>query len=129
MSRLEGIERGLAIFSWVAAGALVLMLFVGPVLVAEDEPSAAPAASKGAAGGSGAGGEELFADNCGGCHALSAAGTTGSVGPSLDDADLDTDEVASIVSEGRGTMPAFSGDLDDAEIDAIAQFVAESSGS
>jgi mono/diheme cytochrome c family protein len=51
------------------------------------------------------------------------------VGPSLDGAGLDSDEVASIVSEGRGTMPAFSGDLDDAEIDAIAQFVADSSGS
>jgi mono/diheme cytochrome c family protein len=129
VSRLKDIDRGLGLFSWVAAGALVLMLFVGPVLIADDEPSEAPAASKGAAEGSGAGGEELFADNCGGCHTLSAAGTTGSVGPSLDGAGLDSDEVASIVSEGRGTMPAFSGDLDDAEIDAIAQFVADSSGS
>ena len=28
---------------------------------------------------------EFFATNCGGCHTLSAAGTTGTVGPSLDD--------------------------------------------
>lgn len=28
---------------------------------------------------------EFFATNCGGCHALSAAGTTGNVGPNLDD--------------------------------------------
>ena len=28
---------------------------------------------------------EFFATNCGGCHTLSAAGTTGTVGPNLDD--------------------------------------------
>ena len=28
---------------------------------------------------------EFFATNCGGCHVLSAAGTTGNIGPSLDD--------------------------------------------
>ena len=28
---------------------------------------------------------EFFATNCGGCHTLGAAGTTGTVGPNLDD--------------------------------------------
>src|SRR5687768_2400557 len=30
-------------------------------------------------------GKELFADNCGTCHTLAAAGTEGVVGPNLDD--------------------------------------------
>jgi mono/diheme cytochrome c family protein len=31
-------------------------------------------------------GKTLFSQNCGGCHALADAGTTGNVGPNLDDA-------------------------------------------
>ena len=31
-------------------------------------------------------GKTLFVSKCGSCHALAAAGTTGTVGPSLDDA-------------------------------------------
>jgi cytochrome c551 len=137
VSRLRGIDRALGVFSWVVAGALVLMLFVGPVVVAEDEPADPPAAEAGSGageeqgtpGGSAAGGEELFSENCGGCHTLSAAGASGSIGPSLDGAGLDPEEVAAIVSEGRGGMPSFSGELDPAEIEAVAQFVADSSGS
>lgn len=135
MSRLGGIDRALGAISWVAAGALVVMLFVGPVVVAEDEPAGAPAAQEGsdagrydAAAGSAGDGEELFAENCGSCHTLSAADTTGSIGPSLDGAELDSAEVAAIVSDGRGGMPAFSGDLDQTQIEAVAQFVADSSG-
>jgi len=31
-------------------------------------------------------GQTLFTSNCGGCHTLSAAGTTGTIGPNLDNA-------------------------------------------
>jgi len=31
-------------------------------------------------------GQKLFTQNCGGCHTLAAAGTSGNVGPNLDDA-------------------------------------------
>jgi mono/diheme cytochrome c family protein len=37
-------------------------------------------------GGSQGAGKQLFLDACGGCHALAEAGTTGAVGPDLDDA-------------------------------------------
>lgn len=134
MSPLSGIDRVLGILSWAVAAALVVMLFVGPLVVAEDKPaegSPPPAADGGAgdSGDSGALGEELFVENCGVCHTLEAAGTSGIVGPSLDGAGLDAEEVAAIVSGGRGGMPSFQGDLDPAEIEAIAQFVADSSGS
>jgi len=130
VSRLQSIDRGLGVLTWVVAGALVLMLFVGPVLVAEDKPAeGSPPPAADSTEGSGADGEALFADNCGGCHTLEAAGTSGTVGPSLDGAGLDAEEISTIVSEGQGGMPSFSGDLDSAEIDAIARFVADSSGS
>jgi mono/diheme cytochrome c family protein len=126
VSRLGSIDRVLGILSWVVAAALVVMLFVGPVLVADDEPatgSPPPAADGGA---SGADGEAVFVDNCGTCHTLETAGTSGTVGPSLDDVGLDAEEISTIVSDGRGGMPSFSGDLDPAEIDAVAEFVAGS---
>lgn len=62
---------------------------------------------------------EFFATNCGGCHTLSAAGTTGTVGPNLDDVlpGQTPDQVSqSITDPGAqatpgfpaGVMPAFS---------------------
>ena len=72
-------------------------------------------------------GEAVFTDNCGGCHTLSAAGTSGVTGPSLDGAALDAEAVTAIVTEGSGAMPSFSGSLDEAEIAAVAEFVASAS--
>jgi mono/diheme cytochrome c family protein len=141
--RLKGVDRVLGPITWIAAGALVVMLFVGPILIAEDEPAESAAAEKSydgdepdaaaeeESGGSAAAadGEALFAENCGSCHTLEAAGTSGAIGPNLDDADVDAEQVAEIVSNGQGSMPSFSGSLDEAEIEAVAQFVAGSSGS
>jgi cbb3-type cytochrome c oxidase subunit III len=39
-----------------------------------------------AEGGSASEGQQLFNERCGSCHALRAAGTTGQIGPNLDDA-------------------------------------------
>jgi hypothetical protein len=44
--RLKGVDRVLGPVTWVAAGALVVMLFVGPVLIAEDEPAESAAAEQ-----------------------------------------------------------------------------------
>ncbi len=123
MSFLKGVDRVLAPLVWLAAGLLVLMLFIGPQVIAEDEPAPAPAGPATAAPD----GSALFVENCGGCHTLAAAGTSGSIGPVLDGAGLDAAFVAETVSSGQGGMPAFSGSLDQAEIDAVAAFVAGSS--
>ena len=127
---LSRVEKAVAVVSWLIAAALVVMLFAGPELVAEDkeQPTAkeAAGASPYASGGSSAApdGKALFTDNCGSCHTLSAAGTSGTVGPNLDDVDLDATVVEDVVREGPGTMPAFQGQLTDAEIAAVAAFVA-----
>jgi mono/diheme cytochrome c family protein len=75
-----------------------------------------------------AGGEEVFTANCGSCHTLSAAGTTGSIGPSLDGAGLDAAAVEQQVRNGGGGMPAFQDQLSEEEIAAVSTYVAESSG-
>jgi mono/diheme cytochrome c family protein len=74
-----------------------------------------------------ASGEEIFVDNCGTCHTLSAAGTSGTVGPGLDGLGLNASAVETQVREGGGGMPAFEGQLSDEEIDVVSTYVAESS--
>jgi len=72
-------------------------------------------------------GEQVFADaDCGGCHTLSAAGATGTVGPSLDDLKPTAARVVRQVTEGGRGMPAFAGRLTKREIEDVAEFVAAS---
>jgi mono/diheme cytochrome c family protein len=130
MSRLRRIDRLLAPATWLSAAALVLMLFAGPQLVAEDKPSGrSEAGATGYSSGTSAGidGKAVFAANCGSCHTLAAAKTSGVVGPSLDGKGLDADGVAEIVRGGRGTMPSFGDQLSGAEVNAVADFVARAS--
>lgn len=129
---LGQIDRVVAIVSWVAAGVVVLMLLIGPQVIAEDKSQpggkaagAAPYAS-GSGGGAKADAKTIFTDRCGSCHTLGAAGTSGQTGPSLDDISLGAADIEAIIRDGRGGMPAFGGDLSDAEISAVAAFVAGS---
>jgi mono/diheme cytochrome c family protein len=70
-------------------------------------------------------GAKVFADaGCGNCHTLKAAGTTGTVGPNLDDAQPDAARVEQQVRDGGGAMPAFEDKLSDQEIKDVAEFVA-----
>ncbi len=78
--------------------------------------------------GDGAEGEAIFTENCGSCHTLSAAGTTGTTGPNLDDLAPAEDAVETQVRNGGGGMPAFEGQLTDEEIAAVSSYVAENAG-
>ncbi|MEO6867709.1 MAG: cytochrome c [Gaiellales bacterium] len=75
--------------------------------------------------GEASGPQGIFASTCGSCHTLADAGTTGSVGPKLDGKAYDAEFVATIIEKGRGTMPG--GLLDGAELDSVADYVAEAS--
>lgn len=68
--------------------------------------------------------EGTFVSSCGGCHELEQAGTTGTVGPSLDDLTLDPAEVEEQIRVGGGGMPAFEDSLSDAQIEALVQYLA-----
>jgi mono/diheme cytochrome c family protein len=72
-------------------------------------------------------GREVFVANCGSCHTLSDAGTSGAIGPSLDGAGYSEDQVAEQVREGGGGMPAFEDTLSDEEITEVAAYVAAAS--
>jgi mono/diheme cytochrome c family protein len=74
-----------------------------------------------------AAGEELFASSgCGSCHTLDAAGTSGAVGPNLDDAQPPFELVVDRVTNGMGQMPPFSGTLSPEQINDVAAYVVQS---
>jgi cytochrome c553 len=91
----------------------------------EEEP--ATTGESGGAEGDAAAGEAVFASaGCGGCHTLEAAGSSGEVGPNLDEAKPDHALVVDRVTNGSGVMPAFEGQLDDKQIQDVAAFVVAS---
>jgi sulfite dehydrogenase len=61
--------------------------------------------------------------SCSSCHTLSAAGSTGTVGPVLDGSAAPAAFIETVVREGSGAMPSFDGQLSDAEIAAVARYV------
>jgi cytochrome c oxidase subunit II len=83
----------------------------------------------GAAGGGGEiNAEGTFVNTCGGCHTLQKAGTSGNVGPPLDDLSLKPEDVEEQIRKGGGGMPAFEGELTDQQIDALVQYLTGSGG-
>jgi cytochrome c6 len=78
-------------------------------------------------GGDADAGREVFESaGCGQCHTLSAAGSTGGVGPNLDDARPSFDKVVERVTEGKGVMPSFADTLSEEQIGNVAAFVSSS---
>jgi cytochrome c oxidase subunit I len=74
-----------------------------------------------------AAGAEVFASaGCGGCHVLSAAGSAGTVGPSLDAAKPSTALAIQRVTKGMGAMPPFGDQLSAQQIADVAAYVHES---
>jgi mono/diheme cytochrome c family protein len=73
-------------------------------------------------------GKSIFTSTCGSCHTLSDAGTSGTVGPNLDDAKPPKDLVVDRVTNGKGQMPSFKGTLDEQQIQAVADYVSSSAG-
>ena len=78
-----------------------------------------------AAGGAG---RQLFVDGCGGCHTLEAAGTTGTLGPDLDEfAPYQKEEVLDVMAKGAGPMPPdiYTGQ----QAEQVAEYVSAVAGS
>ena len=92
------------------------------------EPPPEPTEPPPAAGGSTAVGEVVFTTNCGSCHTLGAAGTTGTVGPNLDQSQPPEALVVDRVTNGKGIMPSFAGTLSDEEIAEVAKYVSAIAG-
>jgi sulfite dehydrogenase len=77
---------------------------------------------------SGTDGKSIFVSKCGGCHTLKAAGTTGTTGPNLDLLKPPFPIAKRQVTNGGAIMPAFKGLLSDAQIEAVARYVADHAG-
>lgn len=79
--------------------------------------------------GDAAAGKQVFESaGCVACHTLADAGSTGTVGPNLDDAKPSKDLAVDRITNGQGGMPSFKGQLSEAQIEAVATFVAENAG-
>jgi cbb3-type cytochrome c oxidase subunit III len=79
----------------------------------------------------GAGGNDpklLFESNCGTCHVLADAGTSGTIGPNLDQAKPSLQKAITQITNGGGGMPAFKGQLMQAQIRALAQYIVRVTG-
>ena len=120
---LRGVDTTLEVIAWSLVVFFVILLFVGPRVVAEDKPEAKAANAAGGkvdqdAGDVGAGdqagreatvdGKTVFSDTCGGCHTLSAAGTSGTTGPTnsriTKKTTSDQAMTSSVVSSPRSTV-------------------------
>jgi mono/diheme cytochrome c family protein len=87
-----------------------------------------PTDSGGGGGGEGdaAAGKEVYASaGCGSCHTFADAGTSGTVGPNLDESSADFAAAQQQIANGGGGMPAFQGQLSDEEIANVAAYVVE----
>ena len=65
---------------------------------------------------------------CTGCHTLSDAGSTGTVGPNLDDAMPSFDLAYDRVTNGQGGMPSFATSLTDQQRADVAAYVSSVAG-
>jgi cbb3-type cytochrome c oxidase subunit III len=74
-------------------------------------------------------GKDIFTANCGSCHTLKDAGTSGTVGPNLDQLKPAEARVQRQVINGGAVMPAFKGTLTPAQITAVAKYVSQATKS
>jgi mono/diheme cytochrome c family protein len=74
-------------------------------------------------------GKSIFTANCGSCHTLADAMTSGTVGPNLDESRPPQELVVDRVTNGQGAMPSFSDSLDEQQIQTVADYVAGAAGS
>jgi mono/diheme cytochrome c family protein len=140
--------KRLPLFVAVTAALLIAMLGAMFAFAREDEEEAhgaeAPAHTETGGGettpaetgeeeeepaGDAAAGKEVFASaGCGSCHTLADAGSNGMVGPNLDELQPDHELVATTVTNGKGAMPPFSGQLDETQIQNVAAYVSSVAG-
>ena len=65
---------------------------------------------------------------CAICHTLKDAGTSGAVGPVMDELQPDAERVIAALKNGIGAMPSYRAGLSDEQMRALARYVAKASG-
>ena len=82
----------------------------------------------GPAGNAEAGADIYAAQGCGGCHTFQAAGSTGTIGPNLDQSSATMEQARAQIANGGGGMPAFKDKISEQEIADVAAYVVEQRG-
>jgi len=67
-------------------------------------------------------GKNVYDKNCSGCH---GAGGSGASAPALNTGGWTQAQVLGITKQGAGRMPGYANSLSNAEIQAVAQYVAD----
>jgi mono/diheme cytochrome c family protein len=102
--------------------AVLLAVVVGSVYalaelhLAKDEVAAAP---EPVAGSTAAQGEEVFAENCAGCHGEGGSG--GGIGPTLAGSGTSVDAARTVIENGSGAMPA--GLVEGEDLEAVLAYL------
>ena len=76
-----------------------------------------------ASGDAVAGKQVFLSAGCVSCHTLKDAGSTGTVGPNLDQAKPQKARILDRVTHGKGPMPPFKGQLSDEQIANVVAYV------
>lgn len=87
-----------------------------------------PVRTGGDGGATATDGKSIFTQSCGSCHTLADAGTSGTIGPNLDDAKPSMQLAVDRVTNGKGVMPSFKGQLSVQQIKAVAEYVSKTAG-
>jgi mono/diheme cytochrome c family protein len=95
---------------------LVAVSIAGPALAA-DVPDAAQLEK----------GKTLFKSAavpaCAICHTLQDAGTSGAIGPDLDELKPDMERVLKVLKSGLGAMPSYAATMSEDDMKAVAAYV------
>lgn len=95
------------------------------------EPTATePTETEPTAEGDPVAGKEVFLGSsaCGTCHTLADAGSSGTIGPNLDESTPSYELAVDRVTNGAGAMPSFSGSLSEQQIADVSAYVSSAAG-
>jgi mono/diheme cytochrome c family protein len=118
-------------------GQMTAVVWVTGTQEVEEEAHAAEGGSGGGqettpppetAGDAAAGKKVFLTAGCTACHTLADAGSTGMVGPNLDEAKPSAELVMERVTNGMGAMPSFKGQLSEKQIQDVAAYVSSVAG-
>ena len=99
-----------------------------PTSTTQTSPTPSGTTTPAAQGNATAGKQVFLSQPCGGCHTLKDAGTTGTVGPNLDQLKPPYAKVVTQVTNGGAIMPPFKGKLTPQQIQDIAAYVSSVAG-
>ena len=97
----------------------------GTITTTDTETTETETTGEEPAEGDAAAGKAVFlgSSGCGSCHTFADAGTTGQIGPNLDDSQPSFELAVDRITNGQGAMPSFSGSLSEQEITDVATYV------